>query len=222
MGDSVEVEFWVGQLLELETSDNKVYFTQVLKTEQYLRIQRPKTQTGVPMTVETGMNIIVNFYDEQKGICMFNSRLIKLPNGHLIIKKPAKEQIKKVQRRRFFRVNVANEMKIFIPQEDTNEQQEINVYTHDLSGGGVSFLTEKSMVEIGDVVTGVLYIEKNTAPLEVTFKASIVNIMRHESQFYKISLQFEEMNEKDQSDIIGYCIFKQVEIRNKIGKTETN
>lgn len=219
MSHSLADDFWVGQLLELETHDHKTYFTQILKTEQYLQIQRPKMQTGVPMTVDTGMNITVNFYDEQKGMSTFNSRLIQLPNGHLIIKKPNKDDIKKIQRRRFFRVDVATNMTLFISQADNSKEDlELNVYTHDLSGGGVSFLAENKTIEIGTTVTGVLFIKKNKAPLEISFKANVVNVMKQESHFYKISLQFIDMTEKEQSDIVGYCIYKQVENRNKLGK----
>lgn len=79
--ESFEVELWNGQLLELVTFEEKVYFTQVLKIDQYIQIQVPKTESNVPLTVESGMDIIIYFYDEQKGICTFKSRLLKLPNG---------------------------------------------------------------------------------------------------------------------------------------------
>ena len=102
LSESVEVEFWNGQLLELVTLEEKVYFTQVLKIDQYIQIQMPKNESNVPLTVESGMNITIYFYDEQKGMCTFKSRLLKLPNGYMIIKRPEKNTIKRIQRRRFF------------------------------------------------------------------------------------------------------------------------
>ena len=219
MSESVQVEFWHGQLLEVETPEEKIHFTQVLKVDQYIQIQQPKTQSNVPLSVESGMNITINFYDELRGMCTFKSRLLTLPNGHLIIKRPEQGFVKRIQRRRFFRVNVAEEMILYIPgEEETDEKKEIKVYTHDLSGGGVAFLLEDKIVNIGDPIEGTLYLHKKKEQMVIEFEATIVNMMKHNHRFYRISLQFENMSEKIQSDIVGYCIFKQVEIRNKTGK----
>src|SRR5699024_9644988 len=95
--EAFEVEIRKGQLLELVTFEEKVYFTQVLKIDQYIQIQVPKTESNVPLTVESGMDIIIYFYDEQKGMCTFKSRLLKLPNGYIVIKRPEKDTVKKIQ-----------------------------------------------------------------------------------------------------------------------------
>lgn len=47
LSESFEVELWNGQLLELATFEEKVYFTQVLKIDQYIQIQVPKTESNV-------------------------------------------------------------------------------------------------------------------------------------------------------------------------------
>jgi len=55
----------------------------------------------------------------------------------------------------------------------------------------------------------ILYIPEEDNPDEKKgFKATVVNVMKHNNLFYRISLQFENINEKDQSDIIGYCYLK--------------
>ena len=219
LSESFEVELWNGQLLELVTFGEKVYFTQVLKIDQYIQIQVPKTESNVPLTVESGMDIIIYFYDEQKGMCTFKSRLLKLPNGYVVIKRPEKDTVKKIQRRRFFRVKVTDEMILYIPEEENpDKKKKVKVYTHDLSGGGISFLSKDNIVNIDDAVTGTLYLKKKHQSMTKHFEATIVNVIKHNDRFYRISLQFENISEKDQSDIISYCFLKQVEIRNKTGE----
>src|SRR5699024_11907021 len=97
LSESFEVELWNGQLLELVTFEEKVYFTQVLKIDQYIQIQVSKTESNVPLTVESGMDIIIYFYDEQKGMCTFKSLLLKLHNGYIVIKRHEKDTVKKIQ-----------------------------------------------------------------------------------------------------------------------------
>src|SRR5699024_2770395 len=68
-----ELELGNRQLLELATFEENVSFTQVLKIDQYIQIQVPKTESTVPLTAESGMDIIIYFYAEQKAICTFKS-----------------------------------------------------------------------------------------------------------------------------------------------------
>src|SRR5699024_12739704 len=130
LSESFEVELWNGQLLELVTFEKKVYFTQVLKIDQYIQIQVPKTESNVTLTVGSGMDIIIYFYDEQKGICTFKFRLLKLPNGYIVIKGHEKDNVRKIQRRRYFRVKVIDEIIIYIPEEENpNKKKKVKVYT---------------------------------------------------------------------------------------------
>src|SRR5699024_8972465 len=206
LSESFEVELWNGQLLELVTFEEKVYFTQVLKIDQYIQIQVPKTESNVPLTVESGMDIIIYFYDEQKGMCTFKSRLLKLPNGYIVIKRPEKDTVKKIQRRCFFRVKVTDEMILYILEEEKpDKKKKVKVYTHDLSGGGISFLSKDN---IDDDVTGTLYLKKKHESMTEHFETTIVNVIKHNNHFYRISLKFENISEKDQSDIISYCFVK--------------
>src|SRR5699024_12411850 len=108
------------------------------------------------------MDIIIYFYDEQKGMCTFKSLLLKLPNGYIVIKRPEKDTVKKIQRRRFFRVKVTDEMILYILEEENQDKKKkVKVYTHDLCGGGISFLSKDIIVIIDDAVTVTLYLKKH-------------------------------------------------------------
>ncbi len=221
MGENIDVEFWNGQLLEVLISENdedETYVTQVMNAERYFQIQMPKTKTGVPIKLDSGKSVTIHFYDDVHGMCTFDSRIIQLEDGNTIIKKPEPEAIKRIQRRRFFRVNAAVPLQIKLrAEEEESEDKEWDLYTHDISGGGVSFLNEQEILAENDFLHGTMELKRANEEHIVDFTAKVVNIMKQINNFYKISLEFQEVTEKERSEIIRYCMFKQIENRKKIG-----
>lgn len=222
MGKNIDVEFWNGQLLEVLISDNdeeEAYVTQVIDIDRYLRIQMPETKTGVPIKLDSGKSVIINFYDDVHGMCTFDSRIIQLEDGSTIIKKPEPEAIKRIQRRRFFRVNAAVPLQITLRAKEEDVEDKVwELYTHDISGGGVSFLNEREILAEDDFLHGTVELKRANEEPVVSFTAKVVNIMKQINNFYKISLEFQEVTEKGRSEIIRYCMFKQIENRKKIGR----
>src|SRR5699024_11048027 len=107
----------------------------------------------------------------------------------MVIKKPEKDTVTKIQRRRFFRVNDTDEMILYIPgEENPDKKEKVKVYTHDLSGGGISFLSKDNIVNIDDAVTGNLYLKKKHESITKHFEATIVNVIKNNDRFYRISL----------------------------------
>lgn len=223
MSDEVYTEFWNGQLLELVTSEEKTYYTQLIRKESELLIQRPVNKQNVPMLIENGMTVTVCFHDDKKGLCNFASQLHLQQNGKIAITKPSIDAIKVVQRRQFFRVKVMLDMDLTLPPaEDANpnaeeaEGENITVITHDISGGGAAFTTESKIVEIGDKVEGTLYLKTKDNQQKIVFKGNVVNVIKQSNNMYKNALQFIDMREGTRSHIVKFCIAKQIEIRNKI------
>lgn len=219
MNQQTYTEFWDGQMLEILTSDKKTYFTQLIRHETDLLIQRPANKQNVPMLVENDMDVTVYFHDDQKGLCSFGSRINRHDNGKIIMTKPSGDSIKVVQRRQFFRVKAAVEMTLVLPPaKDSNEEEgdKLNITTHDISGGGAAFLSESKILEEGEAVKGILYLKTDTEQEKVEFKGKIVNVMKQHNQFYKTALQFMDMREGARSKIVKFCIVKQIEFRNKV------
>ena len=53
-------------------------------------------------------------------------------------------------------------MILYIPEEENpDKKKEVKVYTHDLSGGGISFLSKDKLVNIDDAVRGTLYLKRS-------------------------------------------------------------
>ncbi|GIO23517.1 flagellar brake protein [Oceanobacillus sp. J11TS1] len=212
-------EFWNGQLFEIITPAEKIYFTQIIRNESELLIQKPVNKQNVPMLIESDMMVTVYFHNDEKGLCKFESEIRYHSNGKISLEKPYMDAIEVVQRRKFFRVKVMEKMDLILPPAKDTEETEgesITVTTHDISGGGVSFIAHSKKVEVGDEVTGVLYLKTKLDTQKIEFKGKVVNVIKQANKMYKNAIQFIDMREGKRSKILKYCISKQIEIRNKI------
>lgn len=213
------IKFWRGQSLELLTLEGEMYFSQLIDDEGVLRIQRPVNKKYNVMSITHDMPITVYFYDDEQGLCTFDSTLFLQQNKITAIKQPT--IIKKAQRRRFFRVEATAELRLraFAVEDDTNEADELEYgtfLTHDISGGGLSFHSSRQIVAAGDLVVGTLQLKTSTYEKEVAFSGRIVNIVKMQQRIFRISLEFIEMKESVRSDIVKYCMIKQIELRRKL------
>ncbi|HLU22675.1 MAG TPA: PilZ domain-containing protein, partial [Bacillaceae bacterium] len=123
------------------------------------------------------------------------------------------------QRRRYFRVQVAVEMNLILPSTKDTAGEKLFVHTYDISGGGAAFIFRHPVVKVGDLVNGSLQYKINSDQRSIDFTGRIVNVMKQENHFYRISLQFMEMNELIRTDIIKFCMYKQIELRKKTQNT---
>ncbi|MGE7225472.1 flagellar brake protein [Paenibacillus sp. PDC88] len=210
------VELWEGQLLELHTLEREIFQTLILKIDnQFLYIQRPINQQKMYMQVTNGMPVTVFFHNNSLGLFTFDAT-IRLYQNQVAIRIPPAGSIQKAQRRRFFRVPVETELELVLdPAEKANQHETIKLTTRDISGGGVSFHFPNPM-ENGILVRGTLHLKTNNFEKAVSFHGKIVNCMKQSDHLYRISLEFLNMNESVRSDIIRYCMLKQIEIRNKL------
>lgn len=207
--------FWNGQMLELETVDQGKFFTQIINKGDDLILQRPINKKNVPLHVQDKMPIAVYFYDDEQGLCTFQSKLFLRNNAFVAIKRPDESEIKKAQRRQYFRVEVACELLLSILNEN-KEGEEISLLTYDVSGGGLSFLTREKIVNENDLVKGVLFLQTDSIIKRIPFQGRIVNAFKLNHEFFRNSLQFIEMPESVRSEIIRFCLKKQIELRKKL------
>lgn len=220
MGRKQEIitsEFWNGQSIELEVQNKGTYFTQIINHEHMLNVQQPRNKVNIPLLIENGTVVTVYFHDEVIGLCTFISKIYKGPNEIIFMEKPSEEQIKKVQRRRYFRVNVLADVELFKQTNNgSNQVAVLTAFTHDISGGGLSFLTPQKSVGENEIVNGVVHLQLKNKKLEIKFKGKIIRVMQQENDMYKSSLQFLHMSEPVRSELIQYCMMKQIELYKKM------
>jgi len=213
------IEFWSGQLLEIVTSDKTHYFTQIVNHDnKNLFVQKPQTNNNVFMPIRKDMPITVYFYVDRRGLFSFESTISSAQNNRLsVIEKPSVELIKKAQRRRFFRVEAGVEMGLIVQSSNNGKDPEpIKLTTHDLSGGGLSFLYPYQLVRSGDVVEGYLKLKSNSFQKKVDFKGKVLHLIKQPNQVIRCSIEFVDMYEPVRADIIKFCMLKQIEYRKKV------
>lgn len=211
-------EFWKGQSFEVQTEDKKIFYTQFLDGGENLIIQRPKDQDGKAMPVVKGLPVNIFFFDiEQQGLYSFPTKLSTLTDVLCYIEKPAPGSIEKAQRRRYFRVDYGVEMKLNVPsRSEKDKTEEYVLFTHNISGGGLAYQHPKRLTEVGEIVSGTLYLKMNAESVAVPFKARVVNAIKTNKDVFRTALEFINMKESERTHIIKFCMFKQVEIRKKL------
>ncbi|MNJ40805.1 flagellar brake protein [Paenibacillus bouchesdurhonensis] len=216
MEGSAMVEFWKGQLLELQTFEGVMYKTQIIHQDHNrIYIQKPINRMNRYLSVTSQMSVTVYFHNEERVLYSFDTQ-IYLQRNQLSFQTPSVDRIKKAQRRRFFRVPVEVELNLNLKSIERSEEDEfIKVTTKDISGGGLSFLCDFA-VETEMLIAGIMHLETNNSQNIIEFHGKIVNCAKLPDNNYKISLEFVHMKESIRSDIIKYCLFKQVEARNKL------
>ncbi|KZS45042.1 PilZ domain-containing protein [Paenibacillus glucanolyticus] len=104
------------------------------------------------------------------------------------------------QKREFFRVPYHSVVSI-----STNDEIFLNHPTNDLSGGGISFISDQEKeYRINDRIKGILYIDRQP----VTFFGKIVRI-----EDERISAKFIHINENQRCKIIQECNRVQLKYR---------
>lgn len=171
---------------------------------------------GVPivegqfMPLREGTRLEVVFCDNLTAYA-FSSVIIKRIAGSLpsfIIEFPSK--IKKIQRRKYVRVPVVNPIKYQIIEKEglSDEKQG---YTIDLSGGGILFKADEKIPE-----KTLLFITMRLFDGEIQVPAKVTRCVKQEDKnFYKISVEFQEISERVRDKIVGYVFRIQREMRQK-------
>ncbi|PWA09778.1 hypothetical protein DCC39_12510 [Pueribacillus theae] len=217
--NSNNIEFWKGQLFELQTADREIFFTQLIKNgDASLLIQRPVNRKNMFMPITSNLPITVYYYDdEQQGLYTFESNIELYQNRQVVMGKPSVDSIKKAERRRYFRVQVGVEMRLCLQSPDNSSEIEYTtLLTHDISGGGLSFLYPDKLVEKGDLVVGTLHLKTKNDQKKIGFNGKVVNMIKLQNKFFRISLEFIQMKEPVRADMIKFCMTKQIELRKKL------
>lgn len=125
------------------------------------------------------------------------------------------ENIKKVERRKYFRlpVNIEIEFVKISVEEEYEQVKDVprelfyllkSTNTIDISGGGMKIFSEDSL-KVGQKVLTILYI-----PIELKILCSVVRVEKQpKKERYKVSLKFENISERNRDKIIEF-IFNQM------------
>lgn len=200
-------------------------FVYEVKDDQTIIISNP-IKNGVNYPLEKSYVYYFRFYIENSGMYLFKGIMverIKFDNLPSVIIQ-LESDIKRVQRRKFYRVNLfsvgnfliekklsedeikrqrnkmmkkyANESDIII--EDTVFDK-IPFDTKDLSGGGLRVLSNYE-AKLGDIVKGEFKIIESW----VIFNGEITRIEKKDDNRYELGIKFLELDSSTQSKIVAY------------------
>lgn len=128
------------------------------------------------------------------------------------IKKPEPDQITKVQRRSFLRVQAELEVAV-----TTKDGAQFLTKTEDVGGGGISFyVNPEQRIKEGSVLhCWILVPYKNGSVEHVPFEGEVVRIKELPTNRSIAMLKFKQIADMERQKLIRYCFERQFDFRNR-------
>ncbi|RDW22032.1 flagellar brake protein [Oceanobacillus chungangensis] len=214
----------IGTVLHIElknpkTNKNDKYRCKVIEmNELYLIIDYPVNEiTNKTTVLPKRKHFSVSYIGEDEAVYQFNSSItskIKLNVPALAIEYPKKENIRRIQRREFVRIETT--VDVAIHSIDQAFSPFVTV-TSDISGGGISIIAPNGhKLVIGDIVETWLTLQMHEDKYHyINMKTKVVFIKTLKSSIELVSLKFIELDQLSQQAIIRFCFEKQREARQK-------
>ncbi|SDJ67099.1 flagellar brake protein [Sediminibacillus albus] len=213
----------IGTPLTLEVEKNKEierYRCKIVERQgSFLFVDYPVHEaTGRTSIFEKGTEFSASFVSSNNAVYRFDTEIkdkknLKIPT--LVLSYPGKDELERVQRREYVRIESA----VDISLHDTEEEiQPFTTITHDVSGGGFSIVLprEQKIPKAKQLEAWmVLPMESGENAYISSLTQSIRIFERSEGRPPLLSMEFVDIAEKDRQVIIRYCFEKQLQARRK-------
>lgn len=209
-----DMELWNNQLIEIECEDGSVYFTQIIRmSDASMYVRNPVDTNNEPLPHHLAGAVSVYFYDGKDKFVYDSAVSFEGPRVSLTKPRPDFSDVQRVQRRNFFRIPA--EIEVWIEAASGENAKYVTV---DISGGGIAFYeaedrNEESLYRIGDDVIGHMYLEDKNGRKHISFGARVVDLRTGPGGRRRVSVAFTEIKEPLRSEIVRYCIRKQLRAR---------
>lgn len=246
IGDKIEVKQLNQKGEPIKSS--KTYVSQIVDyiDEETISIASPITN-GLLVILDRWINYRLYFYTS-KGLYQCNCTVHKIyrENNMVIVLVKLTSELKKIQRRQYYRLECIHEIEYRLLTEeefkleerlhnknDINDEERAeirkklaelnNSWVHaciiDISGGGCRFNSEEELKPGDKIRIKLDFILKNMVrKLEITADIIASQKMYNRIGFYEYRAEFTDINQKDREDLIKY-IFEQERKRRKNEKT---
>lgn len=212
----------IGSLLtlELKYSDKYERFRCKLveRKGQYLYIDYPiNIETKKTAFFIDGTQLKCSFVAEDGSVYLFESETIGRVRQNIpmiILSYPGDEQLIKIQRRQYVRVETAVDVAV----HPTNfEFKPFVTVTDDISAGGAAIITTNTLkLEQGTSLSAWLVL-----PMQIgeyfyfKFNAKVVRVIPLDDLHHKVSLQFTDVTPHERQALLRFCFDRQVVMRKK-------
>lgn len=207
--------------IQVDTGDEKeaklVYKSRISEvTEDSIFMEVPIQEgTGRLKKLYMGDELSAYFLTEGGVENFFNSYVLGFHEDvirQIRIRKPMVEEISKMQRRSFLRVQA--ELEIAVSLKDGRRYVS---KTEDVGGGGVSFYAEPDQkIDESDILSCWLLIPYKNGSIEhVPFEGEVVRVKEIHNGRKLIMLKFNSIVDMDRQKLIRYCFERQFDFRNR-------
>lgn len=198
-------ELWTHQFIEIECEDKSIYLSEVIKVEKdTVFIRFPFNLNHEPMNSFRQKPITVYFYEDEDKYEF--SCILEFLNQKVFFNSPLREEVRKVQRRKYFRVPAA--IPIWL---DTETDERIHVLSEDVSGGGFSFTHEvNDPFPIHAPLKGGIQLGQKEAFL---FVGRIVRKVKDADATTRYGVVFDRITDVHRSALVSFCYKRQIELK---------
>ncbi|MER2089629.1 MAG: flagellar brake domain-containing protein [Sporosarcina sp.] len=197
------------------TKDSEKFKSKVVDmSEGFVMIDYPThIETGRTAFFIDGTQLIVNFTDSKKMSYTFRTEVGgRLNKGIPMLKLtyPGDDQLIKIQRRQFVRVDTAIDIAV---ERNGRFSQYVAA---DLSAGGVALLLPKeSSLTAEEVLSLTIVLPFNNQEIKyIKAVAQVVRVWEKEGRMIA-SLKFEDLNPFERQSIIRFCFERQLQMRDQ-------
>ncbi|MED2942952.1 PilZ domain-containing protein [Bacillus swezeyi] len=215
LGDIITIEF------ENENQENVIAKSKVSSIEEnVLRVHYPiDVETGRTVIIPTNTIVTIHFVNKQQALYKFTSviqgreihRYIPILNVYL----PEEDQMTKIQRRQFFRVNTT----IPVTVRPYGSGSMYKTYTANISAGGAALIIEETQKHKPEEDLNLSIALPNEGHDE-----TVIDVHAQVKRTYLdrrtnkqiMTVEFIRMNEHDKQTLVQYCIKFQLIERRKL------
>ncbi|KEO82190.1 flagellar brake protein [Tumebacillus flagellatus] len=170
-----------------------------------LVLDSPLGPKADPVFLSPGAKVLVGYSIADRALYLFES-VVQGQGGEglqqLFVSRPRPEEIRKLQRRNFFRVPV--QVDVVIQGEDGSNTV---VAVSDLSGGGFSFKRRAPLLTVGQEAAGMIRLARG---IELEFTAHVRRVeFLAQPNLYLHGLQFTRILDAHRKRIVQYCLERQ-------------
>lgn len=153
---------------------------------------------GQFVPLRNGTFIKVIFYDDTSSYAFISQIITRAtaPIPIFIIKYP--DQIKNIQRRKFFRVPIVDELEYQIVDEK-GLSEIYKGYIHNLSGGGLSLKTKRKIDR-----NATMLVTLKLANQKIKVAAKVIRCVQEEKDDFLSAVEFSDISESQRDLVIAY------------------
>ena len=198
----INFEVVINSKLEVRV-DDEIYKTRVQDSNSKNLVISVPVIGGVYLTLRTGEEIDLIYYDDKANIFNFKSKIINriVENGVPYYSITLPYNVKKIQRRNYVRVDtvqVINDIRKYDEKTKSLENKVSNGLLLDLSGGGMR-IKSRDKLNKNDIIIAKIGNVKE----EISIKGKIIRVDIADDKKYIYGISFLDLDNRTRERIIG-------------------